>query len=519
MSTTSNLANLLDMSFSTTAGEDAALGIRMCTPYTEMIQSRDDALAEADRAMKNMAEAKTQWDSADVEKNNANAAMIRMQKKMSEMEGSMMLLMKSCDAQVTAEKKQRDADVQSIIAQHNHQLSELKRLHKAVAAKQLVSSAAAAASVSVSTASTDTHTPARATVNTIISTPSQPTPSIPPNPPKTTPPPPPTTSHSHTAQSARHSEASSKIRHVQNIPVQQAVTDQRRAPHPHTHTLSPPIPPRSSLPSNQDNCREEDSSTKPPLDQEQQVSQLQDIKSRPSPPNSHQKPSDIYLSRASNEMAMSMPAAPAALEVSNVSHTSDPYDVHFMNIGDQSYYSKISPVITRDGGVEEVRDYRLSHTHMNSNDGSSSSSSSGRYDKYNTSDMLSCDVTQPYTDALWRDLYSSYRDESVYHRRGTGPSVPFSSHLRETASQLSPRSEGLMYGDCYHAMSENVHNTSHTQQQLQQQEQQQQQQQQFQQSEELDINDAESRFWLPSLDFDEIQSMLYQELLYPPKPP
>ena len=510
----------------TTAGEDTAMGIRMCTPYTEMIQSRDDAIAAADLAMKNMTEAKTQWDSADAEKNNANAAMIKMQKKMSEMEGAMMQLMKLCDAQVTAEKKQRDADVQSIIAQHNHQLSELKRLHKAVAAKQMVSSAAAAAAVSTNTASTDTNTPAKVPVN--VSTPPQPIPSTPAPPPKTTPP------VSHTTQSIRHSEASSKTLHAQNVPGQQAVTDQRRATHSHTHTHSPMISLRNSLPPNQDGCRKDDFSTKSPhVDQEQP----QETKSRPGQSYSQEKASNISLCRASNRISVSMPAAPRSLP-STVSHSADTHDADYQqytNTGDRSFYYRISPVISPDGGAEDDRDYQLSHIHMNSIDRSSSSSSSSgssgssRFNKYNQSDMLHSEVSQQYTDAPWRDLYSTYQDESgsVYHRSGRGQSVPFPSHsIRETAPQVSPRSDGLMYSDGYRANGEDVQSCSNNQQKQQEQYQQQQyqqhqqqQQQQYHQSEELDINDAESRFWLPSLDFDEIQSMLYQELLYPPNPP
>jgi hypothetical protein len=66
-----------------------------------------------------------------------------MLSKVVELEGSLARMTKSFEVQIAAERRQRDLDVQSIIAQHNNQLSELKRLHKALAAK-----AAAAAKAS-----------------------------------------------------------------------------------------------------------------------------------------------------------------------------------------------------------------------------------------------------------------------------------------------------------------------------------------------------------------------------------
>jgi hypothetical protein len=137
--------------------EDVKLGIPMCTPYTEMIRVRDEALAAADLSKMRVVEAGVKSDAAEVERNAACSSMIKMQKKMGDMEAAMMQLVKSCESQVAAEKKQRDADVQSIIAQHNLQLSELKRLHKAIAAKQ---SASAAAALSIVSASTTREPPA-----------------------------------------------------------------------------------------------------------------------------------------------------------------------------------------------------------------------------------------------------------------------------------------------------------------------------------------------------------------------
>jgi hypothetical protein len=131
--------------------EDVKLGIPMCTPYTEMIRVRDEALAAADLSKMRVVEAGVKSDAAEVERNAACSSMVKMQRKMGDMEAAMMQLVKSCESQVAAEKKQRDADVQSIIAQHNLQLSELKRLHKAIAAKQSASAAAALSIVSAST--------------------------------------------------------------------------------------------------------------------------------------------------------------------------------------------------------------------------------------------------------------------------------------------------------------------------------------------------------------------------------
>ena len=100
---------------------------------------RDSAIAASDYARISMTQSALKVDLYESEKSVAVAACVKMQKKMSEMEQTMMLLMKTCEDQVNAEKKQRDAHVQSIIAQHNHQLSELKRLQKAVAAKKSAS--------------------------------------------------------------------------------------------------------------------------------------------------------------------------------------------------------------------------------------------------------------------------------------------------------------------------------------------------------------------------------------------
>ena len=111
----------------------------MCTPYGDMVKMRDSAIAASDYARISMTQSALKVDLYESEKCVAVAACVKMQKKMSEMEQTMMLLMKSCEDQVNAEKKQRDAHVQSIIAQHNHQLSELKRLQKAVAAKKSAS--------------------------------------------------------------------------------------------------------------------------------------------------------------------------------------------------------------------------------------------------------------------------------------------------------------------------------------------------------------------------------------------
>lgn len=111
----------------------------MCTPYGDMVKMRDCAITASDHARISMTQSALKVELYEAEKSAAVAACVKMQKKMSEMEQAMMLLMKSCEDQVNAEKKQRDSHVQSIIAQHNHQLSELKKLQKAVAAKKSAS--------------------------------------------------------------------------------------------------------------------------------------------------------------------------------------------------------------------------------------------------------------------------------------------------------------------------------------------------------------------------------------------
>lgn len=121
------------------AVDEVITGIPMCTPYGDMVKMRDCAITASDHARASMTQSAIKVELYEAEKNAAVAASVKMQKKMSEMEQAMMLLMKSCEDQVNAEKKQRDAHVQSIIAQHNHQLSELKKLQKAVAAKKSVS--------------------------------------------------------------------------------------------------------------------------------------------------------------------------------------------------------------------------------------------------------------------------------------------------------------------------------------------------------------------------------------------
>jgi hypothetical protein len=121
------------------AADEVITGIPMCTPYGDMVKMRDCAITASDHARISMTQSAMKVDLYEAEKSAAVAACVKMQKKMSEMEQAMMLLMKSCEEQVNAEKKQRDAHVQSIIAQHNHQLSELKKLQKAVAAKKSAS--------------------------------------------------------------------------------------------------------------------------------------------------------------------------------------------------------------------------------------------------------------------------------------------------------------------------------------------------------------------------------------------
>jgi hypothetical protein len=121
------------------AVNEVVIGIPMCTPYGDMVKMRDCAITASDHARISVTQSAMKVELYEAEKSAAVAACVKMQKKMSEMEQAMMLLMKSCEDQVNAEKKQRDAHVQSIIAQHNHQLSELKKLQKAVAAKKSAS--------------------------------------------------------------------------------------------------------------------------------------------------------------------------------------------------------------------------------------------------------------------------------------------------------------------------------------------------------------------------------------------
>ena len=130
----------------------------MCTPYTEMIRERDEALSIAEFEKENKEKMKIKFDMNEHEKISACTAMIKMQKKLTDMEESMMRLVKSCEVQIMAEKKRRDMDVQSVIVQHNHQLSELKRLHKAIASKQNQSAATATAATTVTTAALSTAT-------------------------------------------------------------------------------------------------------------------------------------------------------------------------------------------------------------------------------------------------------------------------------------------------------------------------------------------------------------------------
>ena len=133
--------------------------IPICTPYTEMIRARDEALSVAEKEKESKAEMKIKFDINENEKISACTAMIKMQKKLNDLEESMMRLVKSCEIQIITEKKRRDMDVQSVIIQHNHQLSELKRLHKAVAAKQFQSTATASAAAAAAAAAVVTVTP------------------------------------------------------------------------------------------------------------------------------------------------------------------------------------------------------------------------------------------------------------------------------------------------------------------------------------------------------------------------
>jgi hypothetical protein len=109
----------------------AAKVITICTPYTEMAKMRDDMNKAATDAAEEVVRIKDINTKLELKRAEAISIASKLQSKVNELETASIRAQITTETQLAAERRQRDIDVQSIIAEHNHQLTELKRLFKA----------------------------------------------------------------------------------------------------------------------------------------------------------------------------------------------------------------------------------------------------------------------------------------------------------------------------------------------------------------------------------------------------
>ena len=105
--------------------------INICTPYTEMAKMRDEMNKAASDALSEAQLIKEVNARLEVKAAEAISFASRLQARVNELETASIRAQVSNEAQLAAERRQREIDVQTIIAEHNHQLTELKRLFKA----------------------------------------------------------------------------------------------------------------------------------------------------------------------------------------------------------------------------------------------------------------------------------------------------------------------------------------------------------------------------------------------------
>lgn len=126
--------------------------INICTPYTEMAKMRDDMNKAASDALNELQSIKAINSRLELKAAEAISLASRLQAKVSELETTSIRAQVTAEAQLATERRQRDIDVNTIISEHNHQLTELKRLFKAKMKKNTNYSNSPAEAIKVTTA-------------------------------------------------------------------------------------------------------------------------------------------------------------------------------------------------------------------------------------------------------------------------------------------------------------------------------------------------------------------------------
>jgi hypothetical protein len=112
--------------------------IHMCTPYTQLALTRDELNINIHN-LKNM-NLKLETQVTDL---NSNLAISKttiddLQAKFNKSEACLLEMKRSFEIQLNLLKEQKERDVQDVISQHNAQLAELKRIHKTLHTRHLI---------------------------------------------------------------------------------------------------------------------------------------------------------------------------------------------------------------------------------------------------------------------------------------------------------------------------------------------------------------------------------------------
>ena len=130
------------------SGSNSGGSIKLCTPFTEIVRLRDESAALVQSTQSECESLRLQHAQIASEKKKIEEQAVRLVAKVNDLESrdsESQLLLKDSESQLQAERRQRDVIVQEVIFHHNAQLSELKRLHKALLQKAVSSQDAAVA--------------------------------------------------------------------------------------------------------------------------------------------------------------------------------------------------------------------------------------------------------------------------------------------------------------------------------------------------------------------------------------
>ena len=117
--------------------DDSSSEIPMCTPYTQLTFARDELFLTVQTQKVDISNRQRVLDDLNKALMKKDEAIADLESKYFQIESQFVRTKKDLEGRLAAEQELRESEVQNVISQHNAQLAELKRIHKAFHTRQL----------------------------------------------------------------------------------------------------------------------------------------------------------------------------------------------------------------------------------------------------------------------------------------------------------------------------------------------------------------------------------------------